>query len=214
MANRAKMAETLGLRDEDSQTTWQVHGATVIAAPGKPTNGDVPPKADGIITDRRGVPLVMRFADCVPLLFYDPVRQAIGLAHAGWRGTVAGIGPATVQAMVDTYGSRPEDIVAGVGPSIGPCHYEVGPEVVAQVREVFGSMQGLIQVGSESHGPHLDLWEANRRALEKAGLRRIEVSGLCTACHTHEFFSHRGEAGRTGRFGAIIVMPDGYNGEG
>jgi hypothetical protein len=174
----------------------------------------VPPQADGIITDAHDVPLVMRFADCVPVLLYDPVKRAIGLAHAGWRGTVAGIGPATVQAMVDTYGSRPADIVAGVGPSIGPCCYEVGPEVVAQVRETFGTTRGLVEPETEAHGPHLDLWEANRRALEKAGVQRIELSGLCTACHTHEFFSHRAEAGRTGRFGVILVLPDGLHGKG
>ena len=212
-ANRVRMAEALGLREEDSQTTWQVHGAVVVTAAEGPPIGDLPPKADGIITDQADVPLVMRFADCVPLIFYDPVRRVVGLAHAGWRGTVAGIGPATVRAMAETYGSRPEDIFAGVGPSIGPCHYEVGPEVVAQVREAFGSTQGLVEAGTESHGPHLDLWEANRRALEKSGVRRIGVSGLCTACHTHEFFSHRAEAGRTGRFGAVIVMPNGHNGK-
>lgn len=207
--NRQRMVGIFGLRDEDSRTTWQVHGSHVIDASASGATDGTPPKADGIITNAHDLPLVMRFADCVPLLFYDPVRGVIGLAHAGWRGTITGIGPATVQAMADQYGSRPADILAGIGPSIGPCCYEVGPEVEAQVHEAFGSTAGLIEPGNGTHGAHLDLWEANRRALAGAGVKHIEVGGMCTGCHTHEFFSHRAEAGKTGRFGALIVMPNG-----
>jgi len=206
-ANRESMAAALGACDADTRTTWQIHGADVVVARGRAAQGWPPPQADGIITNERELPLAMRFADCVPLVFYDPVQQAIGLAHAGWRGTVAGIGPATIKAMEGAFGSRPADIIAGIGPSIGPCCYEVGADVTQQIEDSFGTLEGLIhrQAGNGNR-PHLDLWVANRLALAQAGVTVIEVAGICTASNTDEFFSHRAEAGQTGRFGALISL--------
>jgi YfiH family protein len=207
-ANRQRMAGVLGIQEAESRTAWQVHGADVIAVrQGEPSTSP-PPQGDGLITDDPGVPLVMRFADCVPILLYDPVQRAIGMAHAGWRGTVQGIGPATVRAMERTFGSRPEDIVCGIGPAIGPCCYEVGPEVIAAVHSAFPHPNGLIVSPVNGGRSHFDLWAANERALREAGVENVEVAGLCTSCHNYEFFSHRAEAGRTGRFGAIVVMQD------
>jgi YfiH family protein len=208
--NRARVAGTMGVRDADTRTTWQVHSADVLLIGGREPQDWPPPKADAIITDRVGVPLIMRFADCVPVVLYDPVRHALGLAHAGWRGTVTGIAPAAVEAMRDAFGCRPEDLIAGIGPAIGPCCYEVGPEVVAQVRDAFGDADSLIHRPSPNgRNPRFDLWEANRRALREAGIEQVEVAGMCTACNTHEFYSHRAEAGRTGRFGLLAVLRDG-----
>ena len=204
-ANRERMLATLGLTPEAVRTAWQVHGAKVLVANGREPQAHPPPQADGIITDRPGLGLVMRFADCVPILLHDPVQGVIGMAHAGWRGTVAGAGRATVRAMQETFGSRPADIVAGIGPSICAQHYAVGPEVVTAMREAFGDDEGLIHVGADSIS-HLDLWAANKRALQEAGVTQVEVAGLCTACHTDEFFSHRAEGGRTGRFGAVLTL--------
>src|SRR5262249_9448876 len=158
-----------------------------------------------IVTDRPGLPLSMRFADCVPVLLYDPVHPAIGLVHAGWRGTMSDVVGAAVQKMSDTFGTRPADIQAGIGPSIGPECYQVGAEVVEATCAAFGDSDGLVHHAADGSA-YLDLWEANRRALERAGIRQIEISGLCTACHTDEFFSHRAEHGRTGRFGAVIAL--------
>jgi YfiH family protein len=206
LVNRERLAEALGVRDEDVHTTWQVHGADVrvLREPGRQWP---PPKADALVTDRVGLPLGMRFADCVPLLFFDPAKRVLGLAHAGWRGTAAGVGPATVETMGSVFGCRPADIIAGIGPSIGPAHYEVGEEVAATIQAAFGDTAGLL-VTPNGNGarPHLDLWEANRRALQRAGVEQIEVAAMCTASNVEEFYSHRAEGGRTGRFGALAVL--------
>lgn len=205
--NRKRMCAALDTHDDLTRTTWQVHGADVVAVRAGEPRPDELPKADGIITADAGVPLVMRFADCVPILLFDPVRRAVGIAHAGWRGTAVGIGPATVRAMEDAYGSRPADIIAGIGPSIGPCHYEVGPEVVAQIGDAFRDGHEFFHTPADGAGKaHFDLWAANVRALKEAGVGQIDVAGICTACRLDEFYSHRAEAGRTGRFGALIMI--------
>lgn len=206
-ANRQRMAAALGYGEQDARTTWQVHSADVIVIRGRDPQEWPPPKADGIITAEINIPLVMRFADCVPLVFYDPVVRAIGMAHAGWRGTLAGIGPATVRAMQAAFGCSPENLVVGIGPSIGPCCYEVGQDVVDQVKATFGNVDDLI-LNSDGNGakPHFDLWAANSRALKEAGVVTVEVGGICTASRTDEFFSHRAEQGKTGRFGAAIML--------
>jgi YfiH family protein len=165
------------------------------------------PQADIILTDRPGVTLMMRFADCVPVLLHDPIRKVVGIAHAGWMGTVRGAYSAAVDAMQTRFGSSPADIRAGIGPSIGSDHYAVGPDVVARVRQAFGERASSLLV-ERAGAVHFDLWAANRQALEQAGVMQIEVAGLCTACHTDDWFSHRAERGRTGRFGAIIALSD------
>ncbi len=207
IANRQRMAEALSVDEADTRTTWQVHGADVVRALPGDRPGGPPPKADGIITNVKELPLVMRFADCVPIFLYDPSKNAIGLAHAGWRGTVAGAGIAVVTAMMKVYGSQPENIIAGVGPSIGPCCYEVGPEVIHAITETFGNVNDLIHApNGNGVRSHLDLWAANERALRGVGIQHIEVARMCTSCNTHEFYSHRREQGKTGRFGVLISL--------
>jgi hypothetical protein len=148
--NRERVAAAMGFAEPDTRTTWQVHGIDVLIAHQGESTSWPPPKADAIITADRNVPLVMRFADCVPLVLFDPVRQVVGLSHAGWRGTLSGVGPATVEAMQRTFGSHPRDVLAGIGPSIGPCCYEVGPEVIEQVQVAFGVSEGLVHRGCSS----------------------------------------------------------------
>jgi YfiH family protein len=206
LENRERLAQAMGVRDEQVHTAWQVHSADVLVLR-RPDRQWPPPKADGLVTDRPGLPIGMRFADCVPLLFYDPAKRVLGMAHAGWRGTAAGVGPCTVETMCDVFGCRPADIIAGIGPSIGPARYEVGPEVAAEIKAAFGDTEGLLAYPNGSGArPYLDLWEANRRALEQTGVRQIEVAEMCTASNVDEFYSHRAEAGRTGRFGALAVL--------
>jgi copper oxidase (laccase) domain-containing protein len=106
--------------------------------------------------------------------------------------------------MVRDFQSRPADILAAIGPSIGPDHYPVGPEVVEQVRAAFPGPNGLLR--DVDGRAHLDLWAANARALREAGVDQIEIAGVCTACNVDRFYSHRAEAGRTGRFGAVIAL--------
>ncbi len=207
-ANRQRMAQALGVRDEDVRTTWQVHSADVVIVRHGQEQPYPPPRADAIITADAGVPLAMRFADCVPLLLYDPVQRVLAMAHAGWRGTLAGVGPAAVETMRDAFGCNPGDILAGVGPSIGPGSYEVGPEVIEQVVNTFGDDAGRLVRPSarEGHG-YLDLWSANRHLLQAAGVESVEIAAMCTAEHVNEWFSHRAENGKTGRFGMLAVIP-------
>jgi copper oxidase (laccase) domain-containing protein len=120
-------------------------------------------------------------------------------------GTLRDVASATVESLKRNYGSTPADLVAGIGPSIGPDHYEIGADVILQVMQKYGDESQLFL--KSHHGKiHFNLWEANRLALERAGVCQIEVSGICTACHTEDWFSHRAEKGRTGRFGALISL--------
>ena len=134
--NHRRLAEAVGVRRDHFTTTWQVHSQRVVCAT-KDERGTLIGQADGIITNQADVPLTQRYGDCLPILIYDPMRHAVGLAHAGWRGTVAGMASSLVQAMVESYASDPATLVAVVGPAIGPCCYEVGPEVVDAVRLAF-----------------------------------------------------------------------------
>ncbi len=205
--NRRRSFHALGRQLDSLFDVWQVHSAdAVFAEAPRPPAGEHA-KADIILTDRPEVTLYMRFADCVPILLHDPRRKIVGIAHAGWLGTVRGACLAAVRAMEEHYGSRPEDIQAGIGPSIGPDHYEVGPDVISRVGDSFGAdVHGLIS--SRQGRTYLDLWAANRRQLEMAGVRQIEVAGICTACHLEDWYSHRAERGKTGRFGALIALAE------
>jgi YfiH family protein len=213
--NYQLLCVALGISRDHLTTTWQVHGQHIVpAAAGD--RGSMIAKADGIITDVPNLPITQRYADCTPVLVYDGRRHAVGMAHAGWRGTVAGVSAALVRAMVTAYGSQATDLVAVVGPAIGPCCYEVGPEVVAAVRQAFPEAGHLLirqpaspDNGQGDPGPgrlHLDLPEANRWQLARAGVDQIEVSGICTRCQRDVYFSHRGDGGHTGRFAAVMML--------
>jgi polyphenol oxidase len=206
--NRQRAFDVLGLNLEKMYDVWQVHSATVVTTERPRLATEPHLKADAILTDRPGLALFMRFADCVPILLYDPRRKVIGLAHAGWRGTVIQTAGQAVKVMQAAYGSDPADLLAAIGPSIGPHHYEVGPDVVAQVQDTFGKdAPGLLHASNGSgHGVQFDLWTANRLVLERAGVRQVEIAGICTVCHLQDWYSHRGELGKTGRFGAVIQL--------
>jgi purine-nucleoside/S-methyl-5'-thioadenosine phosphorylase / adenosine deaminase len=206
--NRFRAFRALGRDPRSLYDVWQIHSADVVLA-NAPGEGSPPElRADAIITDNPVVTLFMRFADCVPILLYDPAHRAVGIVHAGWQGTVKQVAAAAVRAMTAAFDSRPGDLLAGIGPSIGPDHYEVGPDVIARVHQSFGDdAEELLPAYGDRR--HFDLWAANRLSLEQAGVRQIEVAGLCTACHTHHWYSHRAEKGRTGRFGALIALNAG-----
>lgn len=205
LENRVLSFRALGKSPETVYDVWQVHSAEVISTR-TPRPASVPHlKADAILTDRLNVTLFMRFGDCVPILLFDPVHRVAGLAHAGWLGTVRGTITASVARMQAEYGSRPIDILAAIGPAIAAHHYAVGPEVVQQVQQVFGQDAEALFLRSDE-SVHFDLWSANRLLLEKAGVKRIEIAGICTACHLDDWYSHRGEGGKTGRFGALIAV--------
>ena len=206
--NRIRSFKALGRALESIHDVWQVHSADVVYADA-PRPLDTPyQKADILLTDNPQVTLFMRFADCTPVLLYDPKKQAIGIVHSGWLGTVRGAVRTAVEAMQERYASNPADILAAIGPAIGPDHYEVGADVIAQVKQAFDSdADSLLEAHGES--VHFDLWRANQILLAKAGVKQIEIAGICTACHTDDWFSHRGEKGKTGRFGALIALSNG-----
>ena len=203
--NRRRTFEAVGRSPDTMFDVWQVHSVDVVCT-------DVPrpavvqhAKADAMLTSNPGVTLYMRFADCVPIFLYDPERKVVGLVHAGWQGTVCKIAAAAVAAMQAAYQSQPEDVIAAIGPSIGAHHYQVGMEVVQQVHNTFGDAAiGLLP--RENGAVKFDLWQANRLILEDAGVRFVESAEICTACHPDDWYSHRGDNGKTGRFGALIAL--------
>ncbi len=202
--NHQRALAALGWRREDVATCYQVHSARVGIV-GPADQGRVRPETDALLTADPGVLLMLRFADCVPVLFYEQRRRVIGLAHAGWRGVAAGIVPSSVAALVETFGCHPADLWAGVGPSIGPCCYEVGPEVVEGISAALHGESAPSRQDDDGR-LYVDLWAAVRRQLEQAGVGQIKVAELCTACRTDDWFSHRAEKGRAGRFGVAIGL--------
>ena len=201
-ANRARVLEALGLSPERVVTAYQVHSARV-APVGVSDGGHVVPGTDGLLS-REGVALLLRFADCVPILLFDPAKRAIGLLHAGWKGTSARIVEKGVAQMQERFGSEPGHIVAAIGPSIGPCCYQVQEDFARDVSRAWPQAAAFIH--RERNGYRADLWRMNHRQLADAGVRHIELAQLCTACHRDEFYSHRGDSGLTGRFAVVLRL--------
>ncbi len=201
--NHRRVFGALGLEGGQVVSPHQVHSARVGVV-GRAHLGTVQPSTDALLTEAPAVPLLMRFGDCAPVLFFDPARRVVGIAHAGWRGVVEGIVEATVRALTERLGCDPAGLWAGIGPTIGPCCYEVGPEVVVAVEAACPPGAGVVRrVDGRSY---LDLPAAVQAQLCAAGVERVEDSGLCTSCRVDEFFSHRAERGRTGRFGVVIEL--------
>ena len=192
--NRDRFFQSIGVKPEKLAIPVQIHGNNIVPveAPG------VYPETDGLITDVPEICLVVQVADCLPVYLYDPIHRAIGLVHTGWRGTYQKIVTLAIQNMGSNFGTRPEDILVFFGPSIGPCCYEVGIDVSQHFP------------GNEMQGKRLDLWKANRNLLIESGIPvdNITVSGLCTACYSDWFFSHRRSGGKTGRMMGIIGLKE------
>ncbi|MDR7865751.1 MAG: peptidoglycan editing factor PgeF [Sporomusaceae bacterium] len=213
LLNRDLFCQAVGVDYARAVTCQQIHGDHIHlvtdedAGRGTRSHAAAVPASDALITDRRGIPLILFYADCVPVLIFDPARRAIGLSHAGWKGTVAKIAAKTVLAMGEHYGTSPADCFVGIGPSIGPCCYEVDAPVVEELQASFaGTWRDLVVPSGDKW--HLDLWHANRDQLEEIGVPRahIDISGVCTAENTTLFYSHRAERGTTGRHGAVICL--------
>ena len=163
---------------------------------------------DGLVTDVPGLILSTFYADCVPLLFFDPIHRAIGCSHSGWRGTVGEMGRVTVEAMEKYFGSRPEDILAAVGPSICRDCYEVGEEVAEEFENLFSGEAGEVLTAKGNGKYLLDLWKANEKVLLSSGIRRehLAVTDICTCCNSEYLFSHRASRGKRGNIGAFIML--------
>ncbi len=203
--NRTRVFNAMKRRADSIHDVWLVHGTEIIYADAPRPLSEPSPRADILFTDNPEVTLFMRFGDCVPILLHDPIKNVIGIAHAGWMGTLRGVVGAAVEGMKSHYGSDPKNIIAGIGPSIGADHYQVGADVIAQFAEKFP--QEINQITqTRSDGVYLDLWKSNELQLKNAGVEQVQVSGVCTACNLDDWFSHRAEKGKTGRFGALMAL--------
>lgn len=212
--NLSRIAAAFGTDLQHCVCSHQVHEACVRLVRAEDAGmGVLRPSewesADGIITNEPGLLLATFYADCVPLLFVDPVKRAVGASHSGWRGTVGRIGAVTVRQMQAEFGSDPSDILVGIGPSICADHYEVSEDVAEEFRRAFPGREKelLLDLGNPGHF-QLNLWEACRITLLESGVRpeHIHVTDVCTACNPELLFSHRASAGKRGNFGAFVML--------
>lgn len=206
-ANRQLFAEAVGFDLTPAVTAQQVHGDNIAVVTA--TTDNYIEATDALITAEPGIPLLLFFADCVPVLFFSPQQRVVAVAHAGWKGTVSRIAAKTLQLMQAEFNVKPEQCLIGIGPSIGPCCYEVDTVVMNQFKQEFGTeLNNYLTTKSEQHGL-LNLWEVNRQQLLAVGAssKNIMLSSVCTACNTNLYYSHRNENGKTGRIGAVIQLP-------
>lgn len=209
LRNYEILGDALGFAPEDTVFTRQTH-TDIVARVGRQNRGEglyrpVEPERDGLVTDEPGVVLTIFTADCTPILFYDPVRRAVGAAHAGWRGTAAGIAARTVERMARAFGCHPEDIRAAIGPCISRCCFETDGDVPEAMVKALGREAEAAITGS---GPkyHVDLKALNQIWLRRAGVREIDVCPDCTACQPNRFWSHRITHGDRGSLAAVIRL--------
>jgi len=228
--NRRLLVEAVtGSLDTPLITLRQIHSSVLVVGSATDAVRPIPWKADGLITDEPGLLIGVQTADCIPVLVADRKRRVVAAFHAGWRGTVKRIVESGVGRMRLEYGSRPEDLIAAIGPGVGACCYAVGDEVLSSFEsqfsysaELFHEVDDADEVrrkypmlfltqrapGHSPMGPslHVDLVEANRRQLLDAGLspRAIQMTGGCTCCHPELFFSHRASHGHAGRMMSVI----------
>lgn len=199
MENFRRFGNAININYKDMIFTHQTHTTNIrVATAEDKGKGIVRARdysdIDGLITNEPGLALVTFFADCVPLYFADPVTRTIGASHSGWRGTVARMGQVTVQAMCDTYGCKPENMTAVIGPSICRKCYEVSEDVAKAFAGNFPGHEWQDFIDVKDNGKYqLDLWRANWYILKAAGIpeANIHVSGLCTHCHPNVLWSHR-----------------------
>lgn len=211
--NRRRYCQALGLHLEDLTSGEQVHRDQVRVVTGRDRGcgafsyDTAFPGTDGFITNESGVVLSSYYADCVPLFVVDPVQRVVGLAHAGWKGTVKRIGARTIETMQTEFGTRVADCLVGIGPSVGQCCYEVDEHVIQPLQDEFPEWEEFVKRKDNGRWD-LDLWATNRQVFLDVGVpsEQIEVSGLCTACRTDLFFSYRAEQGQTGRMASILAI--------
>jgi len=203
--NRERALAVLNVKPDSVYDVYQVHSAEIALADRSLIQDESHIKADAIITNIPNVTLMMKFADCVPVFLFDPINRAIGLSHAGWIGTVNKIARNTVLRMKQEYGTNPDDVLAAIGPCIGPDHYAVGREVIDKINSSFGDKAEEIIV-NKNEKSFLNLWKANQIILTEVGVSKIEVAEICTNCDLDDWYSYRGEHGKTGRFGVVLGL--------
>jgi YfiH family protein len=209
MKNRRALCDVLTLEFDRLVVPAQKHTDKVVFVTEPQVVGDV----DGVVTNAKTLPLLLHFADCVPIVIFDPVTLTLSVVHAGWRGTAQRIAGKAVEAMTQATGAKPSELVAAIGPAIGSCCYPTGDDVVQQLQSSIGCDNGSVKrfedaglLVKKDGRPHPNLKGVNAVQLRLAGVEQIDVSNLCTSCNPHMFYSHRQSGGNTGRQGVIASL--------
>lgn len=214
MKNRERLALALGIPLTNFTIARQIHGSNVeiitddLRGIGAFHHETAINATDAMVTSDPHICLMVLQADCVPILFFDVKKRVIGVAHAGWRGTIRMVAQNTVKILQEKFNCLPKDILAGIGPSIGPCCYEIGQETIAQIKKVFHNGNGYICKETPPGKGYFNLWEANKTQLMHMGIpeKNIEIARICTRCNHKLLFSYRQQNTETGRFGAGIML--------
>jgi len=211
--NRKIICSALKVEMGNIISAQQVHGVNIEvvgqghAGMGAYSYDTAIPDTDGLVTDQPGLILATFYADCVPIFILDPVKKVIASIHAGWKGTIAQIGALAVRKMIDSFDTNPSDCLVGIGPSIGPCCYEVDEPVISNIKDNFKWWNEVLRFQEDGRA-FLNLWDANRRIMVEAGIKQnnVESARICTCCNRNILFSFRGDKGQTGRMGAFIML--------
>lgn len=211
--NFRRIADAIGFEADKLVFSAQIH-ETELRKVTKENCGEgilreTKPGIDGLATNETEVPLYTSYADCVPLLFFDPEKKVVAMAHSGWRGTAARIGAKMIRFMEEEYGSHAENIIAAIGPSICRNCYEVSEDVAQAFRKTFLPEQFTQIFDEKGQGKYqLDLWEANRIILTEAGIlpNHLDITDLCTCCNSDKLFSHRASQGQRGNMGCFMCL--------
>ena len=211
--NHQILSQTLGFDLSSLATCQQIHQDNIAMVDGSYLKkdcflpGNAFPETDALVTDVPGITLMTRYADCVPLIFYDPKTHTVAISHAGWKGTLLHIAQKTVEVLVKDYHCQPQHILAAIGPSIGPCCYQINSTMADQaVKELYKAQEYFVK--STNDDLYFDLWQANKKQLQSAGIKdeHLYSAELCTSCNFDLFYSYRKGKKVTGRFGALIGL--------
>ena len=213
--NYRRIGKAIGFDPKKLVFSDQIHEDTIYDVKKEDIGkGFVTPKLlgnDGLVTKERGIPLVTFYADCVPIFFYDPVQEVIGMTHSGWRGTVLRIGAKMVKKMEECYHCKAENILVAVGPSICQDCYEISEDVAKKFQEEFREEDEKTFLRDDNNGKyHLNLWKVNELLLLKAGIKRehLAITDLCTCCNKEVLFSHRASHGKRGNLAGFMMLQE------
>lgn len=211
LKNYEILADAVGFTKENFVTSQQTHTTNVRRVYAEDKGKGVYSErgyenVDGLITNEKNIPLVIFGADCVPVFLLDTKNQAIGVAHCGWMGTGKRMAEKILVSMMEAFGTAPENVIAGIGPSIGKCCFQMDAPVLELFRENISFTDEVLFDDPEEGKYRLDLWETNRRLLADMGVKNIEIAGLCTMCDTERFYSHRIMGDKRGVMAGIMEL--------
>ncbi len=199
--NKKLVCEGLKINIENLIIPQQTHSDNVKIVKSKKNTSSLYENTDALVTNQPNIALALNFADCVPIIFYDPIKKVIANAHAGWRGTAAKIGVKTVEKMIKNFSCKPEDIIVLIGPAIGKCCFEIKKDVLEKLKESVNK-----QCEEAFKANYADLKLINKFQLLANGVKKIDVCEYCTSCQNELFFSYRKEKGYTARHSSVIML--------